>query len=254
MAHVLERMAEWRRRRRVLVRVTRAAWRLEQAERERAWALVAARQLGVSVRETAAAAGLSPTRVHQVVTAADLTAVEAQLGALREAGWSAPEDPEADADDADLAGRDLIADRIADEVAWLRRCVAWLEQLDTGGYPLVVNLRPEDDWLDTAQVVVTTELVRAVLSRIAFDLDELGRARRVEELHQAAVLTDRRAERRRRLAVPDVVLREFCEQRRLPMSSQLQLEKAWDAWQAERYRRGEIDARADWSANPWRSR
>ena len=36
-------MVAWRRRRRVLARVTRAAWRLEQAERERAWALVSAK-------------------------------------------------------------------------------------------------------------------------------------------------------------------------------------------------------------------
>lgn len=34
--------------------------------------------------------------------------------------WIAPEDPEADDEDAELAGRDLVADRIADEVAWLR--------------------------------------------------------------------------------------------------------------------------------------
>ena len=38
------------------------------------------------------------------------------------------------------------------------------------------------------------------------------------------------------------------------MSSQLQLEKAWDAGQAERYRRGEVDTRVDWFANPWRPR
>lgn len=98
---------------------TRAAWRLEQAERERAWALVAARQLEVSVRETTAAAGRSPTRVHQVVTAADLTAVQAQLDALREAGWSAPEDPEADAErSASRSGR-TRPDRLTYPVRWL---------------------------------------------------------------------------------------------------------------------------------------
>jgi hypothetical protein len=164
------------------------------------------------------------------------------------------EDPEADADDAELAGRDAVADRIGDEVTWLRRCVAWLEQLDTDDYPPVVNLRPEDDFPDRAQTVVTGSLIRSVLSRIAADLDELARARRAEDLQWAAVLPDRRAERRRRLAVPDLGLREFCAQRRIPMSSRLQLEKAWDAWQAERYRRGEVGTPADWSANPWRPR
>jgi len=39
-------MAAWRRERRVLLRVSRAAWRLEQAERERSWALASARAEG----------------------------------------------------------------------------------------------------------------------------------------------------------------------------------------------------------------
>lgn len=37
---ITDRMAAWRRERRVLRRVSRAAWRLDQAERERAWLLV----------------------------------------------------------------------------------------------------------------------------------------------------------------------------------------------------------------------
>jgi hypothetical protein len=40
---IAERTASWRRERRVLLRVSRAAWRLEQAERERSWALASAR-------------------------------------------------------------------------------------------------------------------------------------------------------------------------------------------------------------------
>jgi len=74
-----ERTAAWRRERRVLLRVSRAAWQLEQAERERS------------------------------------------LGKLRSAGWPAPEDPDGD-DDAELDGRDSIADRLSDEVSWLRQC------------------------------------------------------------------------------------------------------------------------------------
>jgi hypothetical protein len=53
-----------------------------------------------------------------------------------------------------------------------------------------------------------------------------------------------RAERRRRLAEPDLEFRAFCTRRRLPASSAPQLERAWDAWQAERYQRGEISQRA----------
>ena len=61
---ITERMAAWRRERRVLRRVSRAAWRLEQAERERTWALASARAEGISIRTLAAAAGLSPARVR----------------------------------------------------------------------------------------------------------------------------------------------------------------------------------------------
>ena len=57
---IAERTAAWRRERRVLLRVSRAAWRLEQAERERSWALASARAEGVSIRALAAAAGLCP--------------------------------------------------------------------------------------------------------------------------------------------------------------------------------------------------
>ena len=105
---IAERTATWRRERRVLLRVSRAAWRLEQAERERSWALASARAEGVSIRALAAAVRLSSSRVHQLVAAADLDELAAQLGELRSAGWSAPEDPDGD-DDAELDGRELTA-------------------------------------------------------------------------------------------------------------------------------------------------
>ncbi len=235
----------------MLERVTRAGWRLEQAERERAWALVSARSEGISIRELARAVGLSPTRVHQIVTAADPDEVDTALGDLRLAGWPAPEDPDSD-EDAELDGRDLVADRIGDEVRWLRRCVAWLAQLDAGGYPPVVNLRPAADWPDTANIVVTCARVQVVLERVAADLDELARVRRIDELDIATVLADRRAERRRRLAEPDLGFRDFCTRQKLPTSSALQLQRAWDDWQAERYRRGEITQRSTGADNPFR--
>ena len=62
---ITDRMAAWRRERRVLQRISRAAWGLEQAERERAWALAPARAEGVSIRTLPAASRLSPARVHQ---------------------------------------------------------------------------------------------------------------------------------------------------------------------------------------------
>jgi hypothetical protein len=247
------RMAVWRRERRVLLRVSRAAWRLEQAERERSWALASARAEGVSIRALAAAVRLSSSRVHQIVAAANLDELDAQLGELRSAGWPTPEDPDGD-DDAELDGRDSIADRLSDEVSWLRQCADWLLHLNADSYPPVVNLRPAADWPDRAIVAVDLTRVAAVIDRIAADVDELARARRIQDLTTAAVLRDPRAERRRRLAEPDLELRAFCTRRRLPASSTPQLEQAWDAWQAERYQRGEISQRPGYTDNPFRPR
>jgi len=212
----------------VLARVERAAWRLRSAERERDWALVSARTCGVSIRKLAVAAGLSSSRVHQLLRAVDVDALDAVLGQLREVGWPAPEDPAADSD-AELDGRDLIADRLDDEVGWLRRAAGWLVQLDVGGHPPAVNLRPDVDWPASAIVAVNLARVAAVLDRIASDVEELARACRVDEVTTAAVLADRRRERRRRLAEPDLDFRAFCHAKRMPTSSRPQLERAWEA-------------------------
>lgn len=176
---------------------------MEQADREREWALASARAEGVSIRELARAVGLSPTRVHQIVTSADPDELDTMLTGLRTAGWPAPEDPDGE-EDAELDGRGLVADRIGDEVASLRTCAGWLVQLETGRYPPAVNLRPAEDWPETANVMVTPARVAAALQRIAADLDELARARRISDLQGASVRPDRRAERRRRLAEPDL--------------------------------------------------
>ena len=59
---------------------------------------------------------------------------------------------------------------------------------------------------------------------------------------------------RRRLAEPDLKFRAFCARKGLPASSTLQLERAWDAWQAERYQRGETGQRPGYAGNPFRPR
>src|SRR5271157_161722 len=148
---ISERIEAARRERRVLTRVSRAAWRLEQAERERTWALVSARAEGVSIRTLATAIGLSPSRVHQIVADADLDALDAALGELRAAGWPAPEHPDS-GEDTELGGLDSIADRLSDEVSWPRQCAGWVRQLDGGGYPPAVSLRPAAGWPDRAVV------------------------------------------------------------------------------------------------------
>ena len=250
---ISERIETARRERRVLTRVSRAAWRLDQAERERTWALVSARAEGISIRTLATAIGLSPSRVHQFVADANLDTLDAALGELRAAGWPAPEHPDS-GEDTELDGRDNIADRLSDEVSWLRQCADWLAHLDADSYPPAVNLRPSADWPDRAVVAVDFARVAAVIDRIAADLDELARAQRVQDLNTAAVLPDPRAERRRRLAEPDLEFRAFCTRRRRSDSSTPQLERAWDAWQAERYQRGQISQRPGYTDSPFRPR
>ena len=114
-----ERTEAARRERRVLTRVCRAGWPVEQAERERTWALVSARAEGISIRTLATALGLSPSRVHQLVAAADLDTLDAALGQLWAAGWPASDHPDS-GEDTELGGRDTIAGRLSDEVGWLR--------------------------------------------------------------------------------------------------------------------------------------
>ena len=86
-----------------------------------------------------------------------------------------------------------------------------------------------------------------ILNRIAADVDELARARRVADLDAAAVLGDRRAERRRQAAEPDLDFREFCRRSKLPQS-----ERSRDLFAAERYRRGETGIPSYETYNPFR--
>ena len=95
------------------------------------------------------------------------------LGELRAAGWAAPEHPDS-GKDAELGGRDTIADRLSDEVSWLRQCADWLAHLDADSYPPAVNLRPYADWPDRAVVAVDLARVAAVIDRSAGDVHELS--------------------------------------------------------------------------------
>jgi hypothetical protein len=56
------------------------------------------------------------------------------------------------------------------------------------------------------------------------------------------------------VAEPDLDFREFCRRSKLPASSTPQLERGWDAWQAERYQRGEISQRPGYTDSPFRPR
>jgi hypothetical protein len=161
--------------------------------------------------------------------------LDAALGELRSLyGWPAPEDPDGGRDD-ELAGRELIAERLLDEVEWLRDCAGWLAQLDLGEYPPVINLRPEADHPDRCNLVVDVGRVRRVVLRIATDVEELARARGVDELEHAQVNPDVRAERRRRLAEAPLAFPAHG-------SSVRQFRQALYDFEKQRWRRGEANS------------
>ncbi len=64
------------RQERIRTRLARASFRLEMAELERIWAIVSANREGMSVRDISRQVGLSPTRVHQLVTSPQADCVE----------------------------------------------------------------------------------------------------------------------------------------------------------------------------------
>src|SRR3954462_14375708 len=55
------------REQRLTARLRLATERLEEAQRERIWGVVEAHQSGLSIRQIAAATGLSSSRVHQLL-------------------------------------------------------------------------------------------------------------------------------------------------------------------------------------------
>ena len=186
------------------------------AELERIWAIVPAHCEGLSVRNIARQVGLGSTRVHQLVTSPQADFVEHALSVLREVGWPAPEDSRP-------AAKEQVADRLIEEAAALVSCVEWLESLSTQETP-VVNLRPEDDYPETDYVAVDQSRVIRVLRRIAHDLEEPARARRVADMSSSGNDADPRMRLRRRLAEPPIELSRRG-------TSILQGRKAWENYE-----------------------
>ena len=192
-----------------------------------------AKREDLSVREISRSVGLSPTRVHQLLSDPAATMLEHALSALRELGWPAPED-------ASAKDGELVADRLADESQLLMSCAGWLEQLARGGHPPIINLRPDADRPDTDNVAIDQARVVRILRHVASDIDELARARRVTDLSSVVVDADPRLGRRRRLAEP---LIEFPKD---PLSIP-QSRRAWAEYE-RRLRRAGLPVPPD----PWR--
>ena len=96
-------------------RLRLATDRLEEAQQERIWAVVEAHQSGLSIRQIAAATGLSPSRVHQLLGSDEAREIPRWLSQQRRR--NRPSQPD-------------VPDRLAVELEALRRCREWLERLD----------------------------------------------------------------------------------------------------------------------------
>jgi hypothetical protein len=160
---ISERIAAARRELRVLARVSRAAWRLDQAERERTWALVSARAERISIRTLATASGLSPSRVHQIVANADL---EPRSRRSVSCGQQAGRPSKTPTAMRTLTWTAAATSPTACRTKWTGCDSARAgRQLDGGSYPPTDNLRPAFDWPDRA--VVAVDLARVGRSSTA---------------------------------------------------------------------------------------
>src|SRR3954454_25412418 len=177
-----------RRQRQGAARLRLATERLEEAPRERIWAIVEGPQWGLSVRQIAAATGLSSSRVHQLLGSDEAREIPRWLS--RQRGRDRPSQPDVQA-------------HLAGELEALRRCHEWMERLDRGEQ-VVVNLRPETD-PETEYVAFDRPRVLRVLARIIADLDELAGYPSIvaEGRTEGKTAEARRAHHRRRLAEPD---------------------------------------------------
>jgi AraC-like DNA-binding protein len=101
-------------------RLRLATMRLADAERERIWAIVAAKEAGLSIRQIARATGLSPTRIHQLLQADEAREIPVWLSQLQDHRLAHVGEPIA----PQLPGQTYLAD----EVEVLRWCLVWPER------------------------------------------------------------------------------------------------------------------------------
>ena len=180
-------------------RLRLATERLEEARRERTWAIVEAHQSGLSVRQIAVATGLSSSRAHQLLGSDEAREISRWLSQQRRR--NRPDRPRQEAARSPLHP-DLQA-RLASELEALRRCREWLDRLDRGE-TVVVNLRPETD-AEMEYVSFDRPRVLRVLARIIADLDELAGFPPIaeEKAAQAEDAEARGVRHRQRLAEPE---------------------------------------------------
>jgi hypothetical protein len=171
-------------------RLRLATDRLEEAQQERIWAVVEAHQAGLSIRQIAAATGLSPSRVHQLLGSEEAREIPRWLS-QRRGRATAP-----------LEGQADFQARLAAEATALRQCRDWLRLLQSGER-VIVNLRPESD-PETEYVAFDGPRILRVLGRIIADLDALaGLPPRPDEESEEEDAEARHVRHRKRLAEPE---------------------------------------------------
>jgi hypothetical protein len=177
-------------------RLRLATMRLADAERERIWAIVAAKEAGLSIRQIARATGLSPTRIHQLLQADEAREIPVWLSQLQDHRLAHVVEPEGEPIAPQLPGQT----HLADEVEVLCWCIAWLERLAQEAH-VVVNLRPMS--AETTEFVpFDRPRVLRVLARIAADLDELAHSPLAPATATAAAREAPDVRQRRWLAEP----------------------------------------------------
>jgi hypothetical protein len=197
MATREERRQRFQREQQTKKRLRLATTRLHEAEQERIWAIVAASDAGLSIRQIATATGLSRSRIHQLLQDDEAREIPAWLTHLRDRDHAS----EGEADTEPSSSHTAVQARVAEEVEVLRWCIDWLAQLERGEM-VVVNLRPDTE--DATEFVRFDQArVLRVLARIAADLDALARHDPTTETTSPAESMDPSIQHRRRLAEPE---------------------------------------------------
>jgi IclR helix-turn-helix domain len=192
-----ERHQRFQRDQQTKTRLRMATTRLHEAEQERIWAIVAARDTGLSIRQIATATGLSRSRIHQLLQDDEAHEIPAWLTHLRDRDHASA----GEADTESSSSQTAVHARVAEEVEVLRWCIDWLIRLERGEM-VVVNLRPDTE--DTTEFVRFDHArVLRVLARIAADLDALTRQDPATGTERPTESADPRTRHRRRLAESD---------------------------------------------------
>ena len=184
-----------RREQQMIARLRLAMTRLADAEQERIWGIVAAKEAGLSIRQIARATGVSPTRIHQLLQADEARAIPVWLSQLQDRSLAPAVQPEG------VLPSPPVWTRVADEVEVLRWCLAWLERLEHEDH-VVVNMRPASEE-ETEFVPFDRPRVLRVLARIAADLDALARRSLASAEERVDSQEERRTRHRQRLAEPE---------------------------------------------------